>query len=404
MAKKKNKRGHGEGCITKRKDGTWAAAITVGKNPDGSQKRRFFYGKTRQEVAEKLNAALSDLSTGSYVDPNRLAVKEWLHTWLFDYKYNSLKPKTLESYNFIIETYLKPNIGNYNLQELKPENIQLLINKLVKSSLSPRTVKYCHTILRASLEHAVKLNLIMKNSADHIVLPRQTKKQAKVLTIEQQNALLSSMKGHKYETAFLLLITTGMRIGELLALRWKNVDLEGLSISITENMQRVKVFDEDSESKTKLVFGTPKTEKGKRTIPIFEEVAEMIKIHHSKQDELKRIAGELYKDEDLVFCTELGEPVDPNNFTRRFTVLLKKAGLPAINIHALRHTFATRGIENGISLKIMQEILGHSSVTVTGDIYSHVLPNVKRESLNKLKDVFNVQQPGCKTDKPDEEI
>lgn len=382
------KRGQGEGCITKRKDGSWASVITVGKNSDGTQKRRFFYGKTRQEVAEKLNKALNELNTGMYVDINKITVSDWLNKWLYSYKLNSIKPKTFESYNYIIQSCIMPFIGNFYLQDLNTDNIQSMLNKLIKKNLSSRTIKYTHTVLHSALEQAFKNSLITKNSSNNVALPKKSKKEIRILSIEEQTIFLNCVKSHRLNAAFILLLSTGIRVGELLALSWDNVNIEEGTIRITQNVQRIKVFDESSKTKTKLIFGTPKTDKGIRTIPLLDSVINILIEHKKRQANEQNKAGEIYKDNNLVFCTEIGTPIEPRNLTRTFKGILKKANLEDINLHALRHTFATRGLESGIELKVMQELLGHSSISVTGDIYSHVLPEKKKESINKLRGVF----------------
>lgn len=387
----KRKRGQGEGSIYKRKDGRWASVITVGKNPDGSQKRRFFYGKTRKEVSDKLNKALSDLRVGDYVEPTDLTVSDWLNTWLWDYKSTNLKPKTIDSYDWIIHNCINPHIGSLSVQSLSTDIIQSMINKLTKQGLSARTVKYSHTVLHASLEQAVKNSILHKNPSKHCVLPRKETKEIRILTIEEQKKFIIAIGEHRLKTAFLMLLSTGCRIGELLALNWDNVNFSDGTIKITQTLQRVKNFDNSSDKKTKLVFVTPKTEKGKRVIPLLDNILYLLESHRNFQLEEQDLAEKAYENNNLVFATQLGKPIDPKNFTRAFKSLLKKAGIDeSINIHALRHTFATRGLENGIELKVMQEILGHSSISVTGDIYSHVLPDKKKESINKLKGLFNL--------------
>lgn len=385
----KRKRGQGEGCITKRKDGKWASVITVGRNADGLQKRRFFYGKTRQEVAAKLTKALNDLKSGMYVDINKIMLKDWLQTWLYDFKINSIKPKTLESYSFIVNCYLIPCIGYIYIQDLKMEHVQSMLNSLSKRKLSPRTIKYTYIILHSALDQAVKNNIIVKNVSNNVITPKQAKHEIKILSLEEQNIFIRCIESHRLYVAFVLLLSTGVRIGELLALTWDNVDFDNAVIKITQNLQRVKVFDNTSKTKTKLIFGTPKTDKGRRFIPLLDDVVSLLKVHKEKQSDELSILG-LSNEKTLVFCSEIGTAIEPRSFTRTFKSLLKKANISNINIHALRHTFATRGLENGIELKIMQEILGHSSISVTGDIYSHVLLDKKKDSINKLKGIFNL--------------
>ncbi len=239
---------------------------------------------------------------------------------------------------------------------------------------------------------AYKNGIVQVNPCKAVVLPKQQKKEIRILTLDEQEKLMMSIKGHRYELAFILDLYTGLRLSELLALKWENIDFDEGVIKVSGNIQRIRNYAE-GENKTSLIYQTTtKTKAGKRTIPLLDELIELINSHKEKQDVEKDKAEGIYKDEGYMFCNEIGQCIEPRRMTAYFNKVIEKAGLGSIGItfHALRHTFATRGLENGINPKVMQEILGHTSITMTLDLYSHVLPDIKKDAINKLKDIFNL--------------
>jgi len=407
MAKKQNKRGQNEGSIRERfkktKDGAkvsigWEARYTAGVDADGKQKQKSVYGKTRPEVAKALTKILNDINSGTYVKPSKLTIGSWLDTWLKDYKKQSVRIKTYSSYQDVVRLHLKSSsIGNLNLKDLQTHHVQHLLSSIIDKGLSPRMAKYVHIILSMAMKQALMSNLIVRNVCDGVTIPKQKKKEIRVLTVKEQEVFTEAVKGHRLEAAFILDLFTGLRLGELLALKWSDINLKEGILKVSRNVQRVRV--EDAETKTQIVYGEPKTESGRRSIPLLDEVVAILKTHKARQAAEKLKAGELYykeneedREEDrFVFCTELGKQIETRNFQRIFYLLVEKANLKDVNFHACRHTFATRGLENGIEPKVMSELLGHSSITITLDLYSHVLPEKKRDSINKLKGLFKAK-------------
>lgn len=389
------KRGNNEGCISKRKDGKWCAVVTVGFDEEGKQKRKFFYGKTRQEVADKMNDVIHNINRGTYIEPSKTKLSDWLNTWLNEYKKSNIRPSTYDSYEYLIRLHIAPTIGHIVLKDLKPEHLQRLYNDKGSSGkadgtggLSAKTINRIHVVLHASLDQAVKNGLVIRNVSEATTLPKQKKKEIRILSVDEQINFLAAITGERLKGAFILALGSGIREGELLALRWKNVNLKAGIIRITESLKRVRNYDADSEVKTKLIFQEPKTEAGKRTIPLPDNVLTELKEHRKRQYEEKLRAGALYEDNDLVFCTEIGKVLEPRNFLRTFYCLVKKAEIPHINFHALRHTYATRLLEANEHPKVVQEILGHSDITMTLNTYSHVMPEIKMAAAQKLNHLF----------------
>lgn len=380
------RRGKGEGSIFKRKDGLWCGEITVGYDENGRQKRKFFYGKTRQEVAEKINQALSEIKQGILITDNNITLEDWLITWLHQYKKNQISESTFDDYESLIRNHINPAVGKYKLKDLRPEHLQALYNQKFKEGLSAKRIKHIHVILHSALNQAIKSKLITYNVSEATTLPRNTnEKKIKTLTIEEQKRFLQALEGERLKPAFVLALTTGMRLGEILALKWEDVDLENKRITIRNSIRRIKNRDKQAEIKTKtvLVLKEPKTENSGRIIPLPDVAYQELVSFKLLQEEEKRQAGSSYIDSGFVFTTKVGTPIEPRNFLRTFQRITKKAALD-INFHALRHTYATRLLEANTNPKIVQELLGHSDISTTLNIYSHVLFETKQKTAEKI--------------------
>lgn len=378
------KRGMGEGSISKRKNGTWQAAITIGRDKNGKQKRQYFYAKTRTEVSKKLTKAINELNSGTFIDKSiSPTMAMWIHTWLWEYKKNSIKSTTFEQYETILRVHAIPQIGDIRVSQLKPEHLQKLYNEMYDKKISARTIQILNTVLHGALKQAVKNNLAVRNVTEAVSLPKSKAKEMRVLTPTEQKQFMKVLKDDRMGNMYLFGLFTGLRRGELLALRWYDVDWEQRVLKVERALSRVKDYS-DTLNKTKLVIEEPKTLKSKRIIPLFDYLIEILHNQKKQQDTDKEKSYGVYEDNDIIFATELGLMIDPGNFNRKFYKLIDKAELSHANPHCLRHTFATRGLENGIDLKTMQELLGHSSISVTGDTYTHVLIDKKRNEMDKL--------------------
>lgn len=386
------KRGNGEGSIFQRADGLWCGMLTV-KDPLAGKKRRSFYGKTKKEVASKMLRVQSEIMNGSYINPNKVTVSTWLNDWLWDYKKRNLKPNTFASYEMQIRVNINTVLGEMLLMDIRSEHLQKFFNLKAESGLSAESVKKLRNILSGAFLQAVKNQLISRNPCDTTVLPRLSRKEIRVLTLVEQDNLLAAVRGDRLEAAFVVALSTGLRIGELLALKWNDIDSNGV-LKVKRSLGRVQTnFDDSKGTKTEILFQETKTKKGVRSIPIVPNVQALLKLHKHMQN-LERIefAG-IYNNQDLVFCTELGKPLEPRNLMRKFYGITKKIAINKANFHCLRHTFATRAIENGMNIKVLQEILGHASITTTLDTYSHVLPETKTEQMKILNDLFKRERP-----------
>lgn len=382
---KKRRRGHGEGSITQRKDGRWQASVLIGYDPEtGRPKRKYFYGRTRKEVQRKLREIIPEVQAGTYREPANITVAEWFTTWLNVYMKPSLRPTTWESYRYQVEGHIIPALGHLKLPQLQTVHIQRLYNKKLKSGrldgrkggLSPRSIKYIHTVIHSALEQAKKEGMIIINPAEATKLPKQEQKEIKYLDAAEAAIFLATAKESKHFAAFFLALNTGIRRGELLGLRWQDIDFKACQLTVNQGLVRV--------TGKGLIFQEPKTKLSNRVINLAPAVLQVLKEHKAEQNEIRLLAGSAYNaDLDLVFANELGEPICPRAFTRIFERVVKRAGLD-VTFHGLRHTFATIALEQGVDIKTIQETLGHHSAAFTMDVYSSVTAKMKKEAADRV--------------------
>ena len=378
------RRRNGEGSICKRKDGRYQCQAIVGISDDGKVKRKTLYGKNESEVIDKLNQLLIQVKQNSYIEPTKMTLSEWLNKWMTNYKKLTLKRTTWELYNILIEKHIKPEIGGIKLSKLQTGHIQGLYSKKSQEgsradnrpgSLSPKSIRHIHTVIRSALEQALRERLISINPADAAVLPRNYRKEMKILDIQGITKFLSAAKGSRYYTAFLLILATGLRRGEALGLRWKDIDLQKGVINVKQQLVRVKGG---------FMFSDLKTELSRRMVAIDDDIVQELKEHMESQMLERQKNHQIYEKNDLVFCSEIGKPIPPRNFVRYFKAILKKAGLDEIRLHDLRHTYATMVLGQGISHKTLQENLGHYSASFTIEMYGHNTQDMKRDAAEKV--------------------
>lgn len=383
--KSMSKRGNNEGSISKRKDGRWQGAVTVGRNSDGSQRRQYVYGKTRSEVSAKMNELICTVNNGEYIDKvKNPTLAQWLNTWLYSYKKNNIKPKTFDQYEYTIRCRLCPEFGDKKLIDLKSTHLQNYYNRLFDEGLSARTIHIINTVLHAALKKAVKCGLIKNNVCDAIEMPHSSPKERRVLTTDEQEVLIDRLRNDPLGAIYIFALFTGLRRGEVLALTWDDVDLKNCVIRVNKTLVRVKNYD-NSKEKTRLEVGEPKTESGNRVIPIVDSLIPLLK-KQKKRIERSGIDNKY----NLVFPSDYGTYIDPGNYNRKFYKIIKELGLPKANPHSLRHSFATRALEAGVDLKTTQELLGHSSVEITANLYTHALMKHKKEEIEKLNKFLKI--------------
>lgn len=372
-----SKRGNGEGTISRRKNGGWMAQYYV-HTADG-RKRKTLYGKTRAEVAKKLAKALSQRADGIVFDDQGLTVGEYLDRWLGDVR-DTVRKSTHERYEYAIRPHIKPALGRIKLKDLTPAHARWFYRERLDSGLAPATVHKLHVVLHKALKAAVADGLIPRNAAAGLKLPRITREEIDPLTEEQAKLLIETVRGDRLEALYVLALNTGMRQGELLALKWDDVDLERGVLRVRRTL---------THANKAYVLGEPKTSKSRRTIRLTASAVTALRAHLSRQlEEMERLSS-LYQPGGLIFATETGSIINPSNLRNRsFKPLLKKAGLPPIRFHDLRHTCATLLLSKDVNAKVVSEMLGHSSISVTLDIYSHLLPDMQEKAAEALEEAL----------------
>jgi integrase len=372
------KRGNGEGSITKRRDGRWMARYTVHtvKGP----KRKHIYGRTRQEVAEKLSKAVSDRVGGLVFDGDHETLEAYLQRWIDEVLRGTVKQSTLENYAYIARLHIIPELGRVRLKALKSRDVRRLYREKLEAGLSPRTVQIIHTVLRKAMQQAVRDDVLPRNVCDAVTAPRQTKKEMQPLTPEQAKRLLENVHEDRLRALYILAVTAGLREGELLGLRWEDVDLERKLLQVRRQLTRTR---------DGLSFTAPKRGKA-RVVRLTDLAIAALKAHREAQNEERAKAGSLWEEMSLVFTSTIGTPVDVGNLTyRSFRPLLKSADLPRIRFHDLRHTCATLLLSKGTHPKIVQEMLGHANISMTMDTYSHVLPDMQEKAVSAMDDALS---------------
>lgn len=393
MPRKSNTRAaQGAGTIRQRKDGRWEARYTVGRDPGtGKQVQRSVYGATQQEVRKKLAQLTAALDAGTYKEPCKMTVGQWLDIWSADYL-GGVKPFTVVSYTGHIKNHLKPALGSVKLEALNAHTIQAFYNSLGadqegKPGLSPKTVKNIHGVLHKALQQAVKIGYLRFNPADACELPRAVRKELKPLDEEQSKAFLKAIQGHRYEMLYTVTLFTGMREGEALGLMWECVDFKKGTILINKQMQR--------EKKKNGQYLLVPTKNGKsRTITPAPWVMKLLRTQRAKQAEQQLRAGPMWEDSGLVFTNELGHHLAIHTVYKDFKQIAASIGCPDARFHDLRHSYAVAAIRSGDDIKTVQGNLGHATAAFTLDVYGHVTDQMKRESAARMesyiKDVLNL--------------
>ena len=371
------KRANGEGTIYRRRDGRWTARLSL---PGG--RRKDFFGKTRQEVADKLGAALKQIHDGQPVVAERLSVGQFLKDWT-EHARPSLRPESFRRYDDYIRLHLAPELGSIRLSRLTPQQVQGVYSRKLSSGLSGTSVQLLHGVLHKALDQAVRWGLTVRNVADLVDAPQRSTPQMRTLTASEALRLLQATRGDRLEAMYVLAITCGLRVGELQALRWRDIDLAEGWLNVTATLLDV--------SDRSPVLGEPKTSNSRRQVQLSQLAVGSLRGHRAAQLAERLQVGSEWEDHDLVFTNQRGHPLDGNNFrARAFRPLLDRAGLPPIRFHDLRHTAATLLMVQGVPTKVASEMLGHADITTTLRTYSHVLPGMQQQAADVMDRLFNV--------------
>ena len=373
------KRGANEGAIFQRKDGRWCSVIDLGWE-NGKRNRKSFYGATRKKVAEDLNKALREKARGLPVVLERQTLDQFLGHWLEDVVQPSTRPATFSSYADTMRLHVVPDLGRFLLSKLAPMHVQSLLNKKLKQGLSRRYVSYIRSVLRIALSQAVKWNLVAYNVVDRVDPPRVERHQVRSLDSTSACNFLGVVKGDRLETLYSIALSVGLRRGEILGLRWQDLDLEAGTLSVKQTVQRIRGKG--------MTFAPPKTDRARRTVNVPSPVIASLRRHRRAQLEERLKAGSRWHEFDLVFPSNIGTPLEPRNLDRHFKRMLAKTGLPNMRFHDLRHTAASLMLAANVNPRTAADILGHSRISVTLDTYSHVMPPAMHEAADRISAVL----------------
>jgi integrase len=373
------------GHITRRAKDSYTIVLNLGTDPETGKRRQQWVTVrgTKKDAERRLSELLNQLDTGTFVKPRKIAVGEYLQQWLADYAELHCSPKTIESYRQVINSHIMPELGGIKLVELEARHLQTMFAKKRESGLSARTVRYLYSLMSQVLRYAVRQGILNRNVAQNTEPPRVEHRELNTIRPEQINIFLEAARETSHYALFYLLLHTGLRRGEALALKWKNVDM-GLAslgvqayISVTLSLGKV-------DGKT--YIREPKTSSGRRRVALPPSLTLVLQQHKLKQQESFALLGKILTDDDYVFCHHDGTPLDPSTVSHSFAHALRKAGLPPMPLHGLRHSHATLLLQAGTHPRVVMERLGHSSIRVTLDTYSHVVGGLQESAAQRFDD------------------
>lgn len=368
------RRGNGEGSIAQRRNGTYQGAVRL---PDGS--RKYVYGKSREEIRRKLGVVIHSLETGTFSDAHGQTVAEFLDQWLQEVVRPNVRPWTFAGYEVHVRLHLKPAIGSLRLDKLGPIHVQRLMNQKIAEGLKPKTVRYIRGTLRSALNHGVRWGMVGRNAAALVGSPKVDQYEINPLTPSEARIFLDAMKEDRLEALYSVALTTGLRQGEALGLRWQDVDLELGYLRVSKQLQRI-------DGRLQLV--EPKTARSRRSLAMPRTIVEGLRKHRERQEFERKQAGESWTETGLVFTGVSGNPLDGSAISKQFHRHLERAGLAQRRFHDLRHSCATLLLVQGVSPRVVMDVLGHSQISLTMNTYSHVIPELRREAADRMDHLF----------------
>lgn len=365
------------GHIRKRGKDSWTIVLSMGRDPStGKYSQQWVSVKgTKKDAEKRLSEILHQVDEGGFIRPGKTTLGEYLERWLTEYAKPNLSPRGFERYRGIITQHFIPEMGRITLTQLKPEHLQRHYTAMLNKGLSTGTVRYHHAVIHKALKTAVKWGLLNRNVADAVDTPRIRRNEMQTWNEDDINRFLVVAKDSPYYELFFTALFTGMRRSELLALRWQDIDFVFSQIYVNRSLHHLK----DGS----YIFTEPKSEHSRRTIKLSPSAILALQgLYNKRKAECDEI-GIALKDSDLVF-SKLGKPLRPNTITRAWSMLANKAGVTPIRLHDARHTHASLMLKAGIHPKIVQERLGHATIQMTLDTYSHVAPGLQEAAANSF--------------------
>lgn len=365
------------GHIRPRGKDTWAIVVDVGRGPDGKRRQRWVTVRgTKKKAEARLTELLRNLDTNEYIEPAKLTVAEYLQRWLEEHVKPNASLGTYERYASVVDLHLAPEIGGTALAKLQPLHIQALYRKLAEGhDLGAPTVLLCHRVLHAALKQAVRWQLLLRNPADAVTPPRAKRDEAVAPDEDATARLLEAARSHWLHPIVVLAATTGMRRGEICGLHWSDVDLKAKTVTVRQALEPAKGGPRLQD---------PKTAKGRRVIALPALAVDALKAHELKQKRTRMALGPAYKDQGFVVCNADGTPFQPGAVSQAFGALARRLGLDDVHLHSLRHGHASHLLRSGVPAKVISERLGHSSIRITLDVYSHLMPGMDEDAAQRI--------------------
>lgn len=367
----KGRRSHGEGSVFKYRDG-YAAILDLGW-VDGKRARKWVYGKTERETLRKLNDLKRSREQGQDLTLKPRTFGDWLDEWMRLKERDGTRASTLQNYRRLIENHVRPALGKVQLDKLTPTVVRKLLAQKTDAGLSATTVRHLHGLIRNALADAEREELVYRNVARAVRPPALNRQERRALTLDEARKLLQVLDGHRLEALYVCALTVGLRRGELLGLRWSDVDFDAGTLAVRQTVLRV-----DGQ----LRFDRPKTDRSLRTVPVPAPTLDLLRQHRDRQVVERVSAGERWQDFGLVFASKLGTPTEPDNLDRTWYKIRSAAGLDWLRLHDLRHACATFLLASGASPRTVMNLLGHSQIALTMNTYAHVLPEIERAAVD----------------------
>lgn len=363
---------------------------------DNLRKPKDLYARTEKELKEKIKKSINELDHNIQSNKNNFGV--FFSEWLFDIKFMEIKPSTKIKYETVYRNHIKDSeISGIKIKELTSKDVQIYYNNLIKKGRSATLVKTIHKLIAPCIRYAYNNDFIIKNFTGSLIIPKETekdklRKRSSVIpfTLEEQKEFISGIKGNKFEVLFITALNSGLREGELLALTWNDINFKEKYINVNKNLGLVTEVSKDGRGASTLEVQTPKTQKGNRQVSIPKFLVTILREYKKEQLKNRVKLANKYINNNLVFCNEYGNYLNRDKVTYQYKKVLKENKIKNRKFHDLRHTYATRLFELGEQARTVQELLGHSDVSVTLNTYTHVLDDVKEKAVSKLDKLFNI--------------
>ncbi len=389
-------RGNGEGSIYHRaSDDRWVGAVSVGWDPSGKRIRKVVSAKSAEKCRSKLRELQRKIDDGLPIDDGMLTVNELLDRWL-DVLRRQVAAPALANYEVIARYHLRPELGRRKLASLTVSQIDQLLAAKLDAGLSISTVRRIRSVLAQAITQAERWGLASRNIAKLSAPPKASRQEGRALSIDEAKDLIAHLQGHRRQTLFVTMLTTGLRRGEALGLKWEDVDPDQGKLLVRRQLRRdVGAFDTATKRHAggSLILVEPKTSSSRRAVDLPSIAVDMLALQRERQQWDRQVAKETWQESGHVFTTSIGTPLDPRNISREFATLAEQAGLGHWHIHELRHSAASLMLGGGVPIEVVSNVLGHASIRITADTYGHIGSAQRRAAARALNSVFGTDAP-----------